>query len=158
MIRFLLACLVSFTPASAVQMYPCKGSAPHTPALYAWSDALAAIRQVETGGEPDNGIGAVGDNGHALGPFQIWMPYHFDAAERDSSLKSYKSCLTSLDYSERVVQAYMGRYAKAEAKRLRAGKGTLADVEKVARIHNGGPRGHKKKATMNYWRKVRGKL
>ena len=125
---------------------------------YTMTEALAAIRQVETGGEPDGGIGAVGDNGHALGPFQVWMAYHFDAAERDSSLNNYKDCLTSLDYSERVVRAYMGRYAKAETKRLRAGKGTLADVEKVARIHNGGPKGYRKKATEDYWRKVQAQL
>ena len=158
MIRFLLLALVSFTPASAVQMYTYKGSAPHAQALYAWSDALAAIRQVETGGEPNGGVGAVGDNGAALGPLQIHLAYHFDAAERDSSLRNYKDCLTSLDYSERVVKAYMGRYAKPEAKRLLAGTATLADVEKVARIHNGGPKGHRKKATAKYWRKVRGKL
>lgn len=125
---------------------------------YTMAEALAAIRQVETGGEPDGGIGAVGDNGAAVGPLQIHLAYHFDAAERDSSLKNYKDCLTSLDYSERVVRAYMGRYAKAEAKRLRSGLGTLADVEKVARIHNGGPKGHRKKATVGYWRKVEAQL
>lgn len=125
---------------------------------YSMSEALAAIRQVETGGEPNDGIGAIGDHGKALGPFQIWHAYHFDAAERDSSLRRHRDCLTSLDYSERVVRAYMGRYARAEAKRLLAGTATLADVEKVARIHNGGPKGHRKKATDGYWAKVRREL
>ena len=141
--------------AMSVLVAPLFGSTLRT---YTMAEALSAIRQVETGGELNGGIGAVGDNGNALGPFQIWMAYHFDAAERDSTLKNYKDCLTSLDYSERVVRAYMGRYAKAEAKRLRAGLGTLTDVEKVARIHNGGPKGHRKKATEGYWRKVQAEL
>ena len=146
--RFLLAALFALAA-------PLFGSSLRT---YTMAEALSAIRQVETGGELNGGIGAVGDGGRALGPFQIHLAYHFDAADRDSSLRNYKDCLTSLDYSERVVRAYMGRYAKAEAKRLRAGLGTLADVEKVARIHNGGPKGHRKKATVGYWSKVEAQL
>ena len=48
--------------------------------------------------------------------------------------------------------------SEAELLRLEAGKGTRADVEKIARIHNGGPRGHKKKATDKYWEKVSRRL
>ena len=121
---------------------------------YTWRDTLDAIRQVESGGLPDEGVGARGDNGNALGPYQIWSAYHFDAAERDRSLTDYSKCLTSKAYSERVIDAYMGRYARASRDRLKKGVGTLADIERVARIHNGGPRGYKKKATLGYWRKV----
>ena len=32
------------------------------------------------------------------------------------------------------------------------------DAEIIARIHNGGPRGMKKQATLPYWRKVQSKL
>tara|TARA_Y100000310_G_scaffold336739_1_gene422100 strand:+ start:8831 stop:9268 length:438 start_codon:yes stop_codon:yes gene_type:complete len=123
--------------------------------VYSWRDTLHAIRAVETGGCPDGGIGAVGDGGNALGPYQIWSVYHQDAAERDRTLTAYRSCLTSTAYSERVVRAYMNRYAKAALRRLEAGAGTLADVETVARIHNGGPKGATKKATLAYWAKVR---
>jgi len=129
---------------------PCEAE----PQTYTWRQALDAIRQVETGGRPNEGIGCRGDDGFALGPYQIWSAYHIDAAERDKTLTNYQRCLTSKEYSERVVSAYMGRYARAERDRLKKGKGTLADVQKVARIHNGGPRGHKKKATEHYWRKV----
>jgi hypothetical protein len=122
---------------------------------YSWRDTLDAIRQVETGGLPNDGIGARGDGGAALGPYQIHRVYHIDAAERDSTLSNYQSCLTSKAYSERVMRAYMNRYARAEMRRLLAGEGTIGDVEKVARIHNGGPRGHTKKATKGYWSKVR---
>ena len=49
-------------------------------------------------------------------------------------------------YAERVVMAYLHRYAK----KALADK----DYEKLARIHNGGPRGHTKRATIKYWAKV----
>ena len=122
---------------------------------YTWRQTLDAIRQVETGGEPNDGIGAVGDNGNAIGPYQIWKVYHTDAAERDSTLTDYRRCLLSKEYSERVVRAYMYRYARAALLRLEAGTGTLADVERISRIHNGGPRGASKDSTLAYWRKVR---
>lgn len=124
---------------------------------YCFRDTLDAIRVVETGGCPDEGVGAVGDGGNALGPYQVWSVYHQDAAERDRTLTDYRRCLTSKAYSERVVRAYMNRYAAAALRRLEAGTGTLADVETVARIHNGGPRGatKRRKATDAYWAKVR---
>ena len=124
-------------------------------AQYTWRSTLDAIRQVETGGCPKGGIGTKGDRGNALGPYQIWKIYHTDAAERDKPLTDYRRCLTSRSYSERVVKAYMTRYCGAAVRRLVQGTGTLADVERVARVHNGGPRGHKKKATLAYWAKVK---
>ena len=123
-------------------------------AQYNAADTLNAIRRVEPGGQPNQGIGARGDNGNAIGPFQIWKIYHTDAAERDKSLTDYKRCSGSLDYSQRVVRAYMRRYAGASWKRLEGNLGTIQDVERVARIHNGGPRGCRKTATLGYWRKV----
>lgn len=144
MIRLLLTAvaLAAAAPAAEAQT--------HT-----WRQALDAIRQVETGGLPNEGAGAKGDNGRAAGPYQIHSIYHTDAAERDKSLVSYARCLNSKSYSERVVFAYMGRYARACRDRLQRGVGTLADIERIARIHNGGPRGHKKKATLGYWAKVK---
>jgi len=44
--------------------------------------------------------------------------------------------------ARRVVQAYLCHYGKGKS---------LLDL---ARIHNGGPRGYRKKATMRYARKV----
>ncbi len=132
--------------------------APVASAQFAWRDALDAIRQVETGGRPNQGRGAKGDGGNALGPYQIWRAYHADAAERNRSLSNYAQCLTDLDYSERVVQTYMRRYCRSQAARLDAGTATLADLERVARCHNGGPKGYRKKATLGYWNKVRSHL
>lgn len=141
MIRFLLTALALSSPALS------QG--------YTWTETLDALRQVETGGCPDEGRGARGDGGNAIGPFQIWSIYHTDAAERDRSLTDYRRCLDSMEYSRRVVRAYMNRYCREQLARLEAGKGTLADVERIARVHNGGPRGHRKKATDGYWAKIR---
>lgn len=130
-----------------------------TPAkTYTWRQLLDAIRVVETGGEPNDGIGAVGDGGRALGPYQIWSAYHTDAAGRDKTLSSHASCKDSKSYSERVVRAYMDRYSRAELLRLEGGTGSLADCERVARIHNGGPRGYRKQATEAYWIKIKARL
>ena len=124
---------------------------------YSWQDAAQAIRLVETGGCADQGRGAKGDGGNALGPFQIWKPYWTDAAERDPAVKagSYARCLRDLDYSRLVVRAYMRRYCPEQMKRLESGRATLVDLERVARVHNGGPRGHLKKATLAYWAKIK---
>jgi hypothetical protein len=118
---------------------------------YTWRQCLNAIRQVETGGSPNGGIGAIGDKGKALGPYQIWKPYHIDSGVRGK----HEQCLKDKKYSEAVVAGYMKRYARREYDRLRKGKGTIKDVLKVARIHNGGPRGHLRRSTIRYGEKVR---
>ena len=123
-------------------------------AQFSWTDTLGYIRLVETGGMPNGGIGALGDGGKAFGPYQIWSPYW-----QDSRVKgSHAHCLNSKAYSEKVMQGYMFRYAPRELGRLMAGKGTMADVEKVSRIHNGGPKGWKRKSTLGYWAKIKRKI
>jgi len=102
---------------------------------------LDAIKRVETGA--GSGLGVVGDNGKALGPMQIHKVYWIDS--RVSGL--YEQCGTSREYSDKVVLAYMQRYAP----RALAEK----NWETLARIHNGGPKGHQKKATVGYWNKVK---
>jgi len=108
---------------------------------------------VETGGErdPEN---AVGDGGASIGPYQIMWVYWFDAQQYDPSLSSngnnYQNCKGpgSYQYSERVIQAYMDRYA------TRSRLGHTATNEDIARIHNGGHNGYKKSSTLAYWQKV----
>ena len=105
---------------------------------------LDAIRQVESGNNPD----AVGDNGNAIGAYQIWECYWKDAIEFDPSIGGeYKDCF-DVEYSEKVVLAYWKRYATM--KRI----GRTPTDEDRARIHNGGPNGYKKEATVKYWSKV----
>jgi hypothetical protein len=97
-----------------------------------------ALHIVETSGKR----GAIlGDNGRALGPLQIHRGYHADARVAGD----YSRC-ADLDYSKRVVSAYLQRYAPAAW--------AAGDVATLARIHNGGPRGATKQATVNYAAKV----
>ena len=104
---------------------------------------LAAIKQVESGGD----CAAVGDwdcgTPTAIGCFQIHYVYWADAVEYDKTIGGeWNDCFNEA-YAERVVRAYMKRYAFNGA--------TMQDM---AKIHNGGPRGHKKWATCLYWAKV----
>jgi len=99
---------------------------------------IAAIHQVETSGR----LGPIkGDGGRALGPLQIHRAYWID-----SRVPGRYEDVARLDYAKRVFLAYMRRYCP-EA--LASG-----DFETIARIHNGGPRGRHKQATLGYWRAV----
>jgi hypothetical protein len=101
---------------------------------------LDAIATVESGNNPN----VVGDGGKAIGVFQIWRVYWQDAVQHDPSIGGcYEDCRDP-EYARRIVIAYMDRYAPANA-----------SDETLARIHNGGPRGHKKAATTKYWNKVK---
>ena len=107
-------------------------------------ELVDAIIMVESNGNDD----AVGDNGSAIGCLQIWEIYHTDAVERSGIGGSYKDCYNRA-YAIKVFDAYMCRYAReawTDPKQF--------DAEKVARIHNGGPRGYRKDATKIYWKKV----
>ena len=104
---------------------------------------LQAIRIVESNNTPS----AVGDGGNAIGVYQIWESYWKDATEFSNLGGKYRDCFTR-NYSIKVFDAYMKRYAR-EAWTDPA----KFDAEKVARIHNGGPKGYKKTATEKYWKK-----
>lgn len=97
-----------------------------------------ALHHVETGGR----IGPIkGDGGKALGPLQIHRGYWQDSRVPGR----YEDC-ADLAYSIRVASAYLQRYAP---KAWEAG-----DAATLARIHNGGPKGDTKAATISYSRKV----
>jgi len=98
---------------------------------------LSAMVIVESGGNPN----AVGDGGKSIGPLQIQYAYWKDSGVGGE----YKQC-KDLEYAKRVVRAYWKRYCP---KALKQG-----DLQTLARVHNGGPRGHKIKATRVYWSKV----
>lgn len=104
---------------------------------------LDAVRRVETGGLPNAGKGAVGDKGASIGPYQIQRAYHADARMKSGK---YEDCSASHAYSEQTMLAYFARYAP---KALES-----KDWQTLARVHNGGPKGHTKKATEAYWAKV----
>ena len=98
-----------------------------------------ALHIVETSGRTGP---IVGDGGKALGPLQIHRAYH-----QDSRVAGDYSRVAELDYSKRVATAYFKRWAPdAFAK---------GDVETLARVFNGGPRGHLKPATKGYGVRVK---
>ena len=105
---------------------------------------LDAIRMVECRDRvncPD------GDGGRSIGPYQISLKYYRDAVEFDPRIGgSYQDCRNRA-FAERVVRAYMLRYAPQA---WRSG-----DAEVIARVHNGGPRGASILSTIKYWEKVR---
>ena len=112
-------------------------------------ELLDAICQVESNCNPNT----VGDNGNAIGAYQIWYNYWYDAVTwlNDDDLElsdGYESCYDK-DYAEKVVLTYWQRYATS--KRL----GRTPTNEDRARQHNGGPNGHKKESTIKYWTKVK---
>ena len=84
-----------------------------------------------------------GDGGKAIGPLQIHRAC-FEDVRRPG--EKYTDC-KRLDFSVQVFRRYMKRYATKQ--RL----GRVTDEAK-ARIWNGGPMGHRRFATKNYWAKV----
>jgi hypothetical protein len=100
-----------------------------------------ALHIVETSGK----LGpTLGDQGRSLGPLQISRAYHKDSRIGNDS--DYSRC-ADLDYSKRVVTAYLKRYAPQAW--------AAGDVEVLARVHNGGPKGATKPATKGYAIKVK---
>jgi hypothetical protein len=98
-----------------------------------------ALHVVETSGRTGP---IIGDGGKALGPLQIHRSYH-----QDSRVAGDYSRVADLDYSKRVATAYLKRYAPAAW--------AAGDVETLARVHNGGPKGHLKPATKGYGVRVK---
>ena len=98
-----------------------------------------ALHIVETSGRHGP---IIGDGGKALGPLQIHRAYH-----ADSRVAGSYDRVADLDYSKRVATAYLRRYAPTAW--------SAGDVETLARVHNGGPRGHLKPATKSYGVRVK---
>lgn len=88
---------------------------------------VAAIAQIES----KNNDLAVGDNGKALGKFQIWRVCYQDAAEYDKSINFSYESLTNSSNSEKVLKAYLNRYGYNLIKNN--------DFESLARLWNSGP-------------------
>ena len=100
-----------------------------------------AIHQVETDGRHH----VVGDGGRSRGPYQISAAYWKDACRHGGVNWSYSRHVWSRPHCEQVMKWYWDRYdARTDQQR--------------ARIHNGGPSGHRKSSTLRYWYKVRREL
>jgi len=108
-------------------------------------EIFAALRQVETGGSKSAGRRAVGDGGRAIGPLQIHRPYW-----EDSKVPGRFEDCRDMAYARKVALAYWRRYCPEALETL--------DAEVLARVHNGGPTGHRKESTKVFWRKVEREL
>jgi hypothetical protein len=84
---------------------------------------------------------AVGDGGRALGVYQIHFAYWKDGTKFLGVDWPHRDA-TDPKKARRVVKAYLLHYGKGKS---------LVDM---ARIHNGGPCGYRKKATLPYARKI----
>lgn len=130
-------------------LWATRGTGPLDEIRPTWprEQILLAIRLVESGDRdpvPD------GDDGRAIGPYQIHEAYWRDAVQAEPSLGgSYQDCRRR-DYAERVIAAYMQRWA--------AVAWASGDAETIARVHNGGPDGARKESTRRYWERVRARL
>lgn len=104
--------------------------------------AVRAMIQVESGGDPY----VVGDGGRAIGPLQIHRAYWIDATRLLGVDWPYSDARNPVK-AVVACRAYTSHYAKQYKRPW--------SPETIARIHNGGPRGWEKPATIRYYRKVR---
>ena len=110
---------------------------------------LDAIQTVESNGNES----AIGDNGKAVGAFQIHKIYVDDVNSFSSEKFTYED-RKNKEKSQKIVKLYLEHYGKSYEKKT----GKKATNEVLARIHNGGPKGYNKEATKNYWKKVENNL
>lgn len=102
---------------------------------------LLAIEHVESGGNPN----AVGDGGQAVGCLQI-HPSMVDECNRIKGSKVF----TLEDRKDRAKSIEMfWTYTNFWNKKTKD-----TSEQGMAQRWNGGPTGHKKSATLNYWKKV----
>jgi len=102
---------------------------------------LDAIREIESGGEPNGGRDATGDRGRAIGPFQIHRAYF-----QDSEIAGRFEDCREPEFARQVVLAYWKRWCPAALE--------SRDAMTLARVHNGGPKGAQRSTTLPYWSKV----
>lgn len=110
-----------------------------TPAKADMEKLLDAIRQVESSGGRDT---RDGDGGKAKGPYQIHEAYWADGTKFLGVDWPYGDARDEAK-ARQVARAYLSHY------------GNGLSLEAKARIHNGGPQGHKKESTKGYWYKVK---
>ncbi|MCK9253970.1 MAG: transglycosylase SLT domain-containing protein [Clostridiales bacterium] len=99
---------------------------------------IAALIVVESGGDP----AAVGDSGRALGCLQI-HPDVVQDVNRIYGTQYHHAAAMTPRHAKRIAELY-----------LLAVAGCGASAERMARVWNGGPRGHRKPETVSYWLKV----
>ncbi|MEN6428729.1 MAG: hypothetical protein ABFE13_25555 [Phycisphaerales bacterium] len=132
--KLLILCLAVLMPAWCATASPPPATAADPNDIERLLDVIARI---ESHCDPN----AVGDGGRALGAYQIHRVYWKDGTELLGVDWPHRDA-TDPKKARRVVKAYLLHYGKGKS---------LLDM---ARIHNGGPHGHKKEATLCYARKI----
>jgi hypothetical protein len=129
------------------------GQRPEAPSF---DDLLDAIEWVESKGDAD----AVGDNGRAVGAYQLHKIY-VDEVNRllGNETYSYEDRWDKAK-SRQMTHIYLLYHAFTAQTELRLleYKGSFGRFEILARIHNGGPQGYKKESTKAYWLKVKERM
>jgi len=125
----LLAC------AAAAQTVEGGREALKPPDLSSLLDAIAIV-------ESNNDAAAVGDGGRAVGVYQIHRAYWRDGTRILKVDWDYR-CAFDSQKARRVVEAYLLHYGQG-----------LGIIE-LARIHNGGPDGHRQECTLPYAEKIK---
>jgi len=103
-------------------------------------DAIGAV-------ESNNDDEAVGDSGRSRGRYQISRAYWIDGGGRADE---YTHRIRNPPDCRAIILGYWRRHAPAA---LASG-----DLETLARVHNGGPNGHRKRCTEKYWRRIRQRM
>jgi len=116
---------------------PCANSVPSGD-LETLLDAIALV-------ESGNRSNAIGDKGRAIGAYQIHRAYWKDGTRLLGVKWGYGDAFDP-GKARRVVRAYLRHYGREKS------------LIEMARIHNGGPRGYKKRATLAYGKKVQSLL
>jgi len=98
---------------------------------------LDAIAKVES----RNNSSVTGDGGRAAGPYQIHRAYWADGTKFLGVNWSYEQASDPAKARE-VVKAYLLHYGQG------------CSLLERARIHNGGPTGHRKPSTLDYARRI----
>lgn len=119
----------AITPAGVRSVHSTPATAPASqPAVERLLDVLV---EKESGGNDK----AVGDNGRAKGPLQIWDVYWRDACRFSKSNWSYLPLVWDRTKSRQIVKWYWQLYCPQAYRE--------GNLEVLSRVHNGGPFGYK---------------
>ncbi len=130
----LLSLYAALAVGLSVSLLPRTAGVPQEDPMDRLLDAIAVV-------ESRDNPGAVGDHGRAVGVYQIHRSYWAEGTEILGVTWNYRDAWDP-QKARQVVRAYLSYYGRGR---------TLLDM---ARIHNGGPRGYEKAATLAYARKV----
>ena len=110
-----------------------------------WTALFIAIRIVESSCNPQ----AFNESENAKGYYQI-RPIYVEDVNRIAKTSYQHDDAYDQKKAEEMIRIYAEHYCKIRKIPL--------TYENVARLHNGGSKGHLKKATLPYWKKVKKEL